>query len=313
MSIFPNRSTATIVMAILMSIYSLQTVAEMPNHDNFNDSLSVAYQALSNVELAAGDHRDADTYAARSAAAKAGSPTTPEDPQLRNGFLKEYYLADLTTARTRLMTAFDKGARDKASTAAATAQSAYDCWLEQAAENLQDEHINACRESYNVAIVDVEKALIPPPMVAAVDPDSDMDGVPDSRDDCPGTPQGTPVDSSGCPELPTLEGVHFELDKAVITASARSILDDAVAIIESNPHVRINIVGHTDSSGSDAYNQRLSDKRAEATRSYLESRNISGNRLSAEGRGETSPIADNGTKEGRRANRRVELTARPAE
>lgn len=313
MSIFLNRMNATIAMAILMSMYSFHAIAETTNHDNFNDSLADAYQVLSNVELAQGDRRDADTYAARAAAAKAGSPTAPEDAQLRNGFLKEYYLADLTTARTRLMAAFDKGGRDKASTAAATAQSAYDCWLEQAAENLQNEHISACRKAYDVAIIDVEKALVPPAIVAVADPDSDMDGVPDSRDDCPGTPQGTRVDSSGCPELPTLEGVHFELDKATITASASSILDDAVSIIESNPQVRIEIVGHTDSSGSDSYNQRLSEKRAEATRSYLESHDISANRLSAEGRGETSPIADNGTKEGRRANRRVELTARPEE
>jgi OOP family OmpA-OmpF porin len=119
------------------------------------------------------------------------------------------------------------------------------------------------------------------------------------------------VDSRGCPEIPDLQGVTFEFDSADLTAEGRSILDRGAAMLEGNPGTRVEIVGHTDSRGSDEYNQGLSDRRAESVRAYLESKGIAANRLSASGRGESAPIASNDTDEGRAQNRRVELTARP--
>ena len=112
-------------------------------------------------------------------------------------------------------------------------------------------------------------------------------------------------------EIPDLQGVNFEFDRAALTAEGRSILDRAAAVLEGNPTVRVEIVGHTDSRGSDEYNQRLSERRAQSVRTYLESKGISANRLSASGRGESSPVASNDTDAGRAQNRRVELTARP--
>jgi len=141
--------------------------------------------------------------------------------------------------------------------------------------------------------------------------DTDGDGVLDRNDDCPGTPRGTPVDSHGCPEIPDLQGVHFDFDKSDLTAEGRSILDRGVALLESNTATRVEIVGHTDAVGSDTYNQGLSERRAESVRAYLESKGIAASRLSASGRGESAPIASNDTSEGRAQNRRVELTARP--
>ena len=111
--------------------------------------------------------------------------------------------------------------------------------------------------------------------------------------------------------VPALAAVADAAGQAGLTASARSILDEVAAITAANPHVRVEIVGHTDSSGSDSYNQSLSERRAQAARAYLESIGVSGARLSALGRGESSPVADNSTSEGRAANRRVDLTARP--
>lgn len=145
----------------------------------------------------------------------------------------------------------------------------------------------------------------------APDPDTDGDGVADSRDKCPGTAKGTPVDEHGCPEIPNLKGVHFELNKAVLTAAATAILDDAAATLKRNPHVRVEITGHTDSTGTEQYNQSLSERRADAARSYLVSRGVDAKRLSTSGRGESMPIAGNDTREGRQANRRVELVAKP--
>jgi outer membrane protein OmpA-like peptidoglycan-associated protein len=141
--------------------------------------------------------------------------------------------------------------------------------------------------------------------------DTDGDGVLDRSDDCPGTPRGTPVDAHGCPEIPDLQGVNFEFDRADLTAEGKAILDRGAALLEGNPSVRVEIVGHTDSRGSDEYNQRLSERRAGTVRAYLESKGISANRLSASGRGESAPVASNETDEGRAQNRRVELTARP--
>ncbi|HEY7840673.1 MAG TPA: OmpA family protein [Gammaproteobacteria bacterium] len=141
--------------------------------------------------------------------------------------------------------------------------------------------------------------------------DSDGDGVLDRNDDCPDTPRGTPVDARGCPEIPDLQGVNFEFDRADLTAEGRAILDRGAALLESNTATRVEIVGHTDSRGSDEYNQGLSERRAESVRAYLESKGIAGNRLSASGRGESAPVASNDTDDGRAQNRRVELTARP--
>lgn len=141
--------------------------------------------------------------------------------------------------------------------------------------------------------------------------DSDGDGVMDSRDDCPGTPRGTPVDARGCPELPDLRGVHFDFDRSNLTSDGTRILDEAARILNNNPHVRVEIVGHTDSVGSDEYNQGLSERRAEAVRAYLAGQGISNSRMSASGRGESQPAGSNDTSEGRAQNRRVELTARP--
>jgi OOP family OmpA-OmpF porin len=151
--------------------------------------------------------------------------------------------------------------------------------------------------------------VVPTPVVA--DPDSDGDGVPDSRDDCPGTPEKVSVDDHGCPEIPNLSGVHFAHDKANLAAEATVILDQAASILESNPHVRVEIVGFTDSKGSDDYNQRLSERRANSARDYLAGRGVAGNRMTVSGQGEKAPVADNATSAGRQANRRVELTARP--
>jgi OOP family OmpA-OmpF porin len=169
----------------------------------------------------------------------------------------------------------------------------------------------ACHEA--PAAPPAPEPAAPPPAPPAPEPekDSDGDGVVDSRDACPGTPRGTRVDARGCPLIPELQGVHFDFDRAELTAEGRRILDEAARILQNNPHVRVDIVGHTDSRGSDEYNQGLSERRAESVRSYLAGRGIAQSRMTASGRGESQPIATNDTDEGRARNRRVELTTGP--
>ncbi|WP_352890968.1 OmpA family protein [Sinimarinibacterium thermocellulolyticum] len=178
----------------------------------------------------------------------------------------------------------------------------------------------------------------PPPQpvaqVVAPLPDSDGDGIFDNADQCPGTPRGTEVDSVGCPLPPeppppachgnsddrsialggceagdtlVLRDVNFEVDEDRLTADAEAVLDEVVAELQAHPDFVIEVAGHTDDKGSESYNQSLSERRARSVVSYLVSRGIPQSRLTAVGYGESQPIADNQTEEGRERNRRVEL------
>ena len=99
----------------------------------------------------------------------------------------------------------------------------------------------------------------------------------------------------------------FDFDKAVLKAEGKAKLDDLVGKVKSINLEVIIAVGHTDSVGSDAYNQKLSVKRAEAVKAYLVTKGIEKNRVYTEGKGEKQPVADNKTKEGQAKNRRVEI------
>lgn len=115
------------------------------------------------------------------------------------------------------------------------------------------------------------------------------------------------------PPAPTSEKVtfaadaFFDFDKAVLKPEARAKLDDLVSKTSGINLEVIIAVGHTDSIGSDAYNQKLSVRRSEAIKAYLVSKGIEKNRVYTEGKGEKQPVADNRTREGRAKNRRVEI------
>ena len=102
-------------------------------------------------------------------------------------------------------------------------------------------------------------------------------------------------------------GILFDVDKSDLKSAARSNIESLASSLKNNPETNILIVGHTDATGSDTYNQSLSERRAASVRSYALAQGISSSRLRTEGRGETEPIADNTTDEGRSQNRRVEI------
>jgi len=106
-----------------------------------------------------------------------------------------------------------------------------------------------------------------------------------------------------------LEGVNFEFNSAQLTAESRPILDDVAASLQKHPRIKIELQGHTDSTGPAAYNMGLSQRRAEAVRDYLVSRGVDVERMTAKGYGMTQPVADNKTKAGRARNRRVVMYA----
>lgn len=139
--------------------------------------------------------------------------------------------------------------------------------------------------------------------------DSDGDGVVDRLDRCPGTTRGVKVDKNGCeiPEIISLQGVNFATNSATLTAGSTATLDDAAQTLIKRGDVRVEVAGHTDNTGSAARNRVLSQQRAESVMKYLVSKGVNPANLSARGYGPDSPVADNKTARGRAANRRVEL------
>lgn len=174
------------------------------------------------------------------------------------------------------------------------------------------------------------------------EPDTDGDGVVDSKDACPGTPKGVRVDAKGCPLDSDGDGVtddmdkcpntragakvnevgceiianvvldviggEFDFDSADLKPGAKAALDDIAAKLAASPgEEQVEVIGFTDSSGAEAYNLILSERRAQAAADYLISKGIDPTTITVIGMGESSPIADNSTREGRAKNRRVEI------
>jgi OOP family OmpA-OmpF porin len=151
-----------------------------------------------------------------------------------------------------------------------------------------------------------ERTAPPPP---PPNPDLDGDGVLNQHDKCPNTRPGAVVDLDGCEveAVIELQGVHFDFDKATLKPEAKIILNEAAALLNQHERVVVEVAGHTDSIGTDAYNQGLSERRANSVRDYLVEKGVRASRLTAKGYGESMPVASNDTSEGRAENRRVEL------
>jgi len=167
----------------------------------------------------------------------------------------------------------------------------------------------------------------------ALDGDDDSDGVHDRRDVCADTPANTPVNTSGCPlpqypaatpapppepeptpvaqnetiVLSDAGDVLFAFDSAELSESAKSALVEISKRLSGATLVSVQVAGHTDSKGSDAYNQKLSERRAQSVSNFLTAQGIPASKLSVVGYGESQPVADNATDGGRAQNRRVEL------
>jgi outer membrane protein OmpA-like peptidoglycan-associated protein len=125
---------------------------------------------------------------------------------------------------------------------------------------------------------------------------------------------GTPVVAASAfvptPEKPVvLEGVNFETNKAVLLEGAGNILNRVAESLIAHPEVKVEVGGHTDADGSESYNMKLSQRRANAVRDYLVKMGVPAAQLTAKGYGESTPVADNKTPDGKAKNRRVELKA----
>lgn len=152
------------------------------------------------------------------------------------------------------------------------------------------------------------------------EPDNDKDGIVDSLDKCPLEAEivNQHLDEDGCPDTLSLEeeitrgpivlkGVTFELGSSTIRKESYIILDEVITSLKEWPEISIEIQGHSDNVGDDRVNLRISKARAKAVWNYFVKKGIGKKRLRSKGYGETSPVADNETEEGRAMNRRVEL------
>lgn len=153
----------------------------------------------------------------------------------------------------------------------------------------------------------VEKAA---PVVVAPAPvetpkDSDADGVIDSLDECPNTMAKAKVDSVGCMTLVNLN-INFDTNKSDIKDSYNTRIVEFANMLKANPKLKATIEAHTDSVGSDAYNQKLSERRAASTVEALKALKVDTSKIKAVGYGEARPVATNATAEGKAENRRVE-------
>jgi OmpA-OmpF porin, OOP family len=145
-------------------------------------------------------------------------------------------------------------------------------------------------------------------------PDTDGDGINDEEDKCPNL-KGVP-ENQGCPVIPeeikkrvefAAKNILFVTGSSKLQSSSFKGLNDVAKILAENPDMTIAVDGHTDNVGSDALNQKLSDTRSTTVKNYLVSKGVDASRITAQGHGETTPIADNNTAKGRQQNRRVEL------
>jgi OmpA-OmpF porin, OOP family len=151
------------------------------------------------------------------------------------------------------------------------------------------------------------------------DPDNDGDQIADIDDYCPNTPGVRGGDRPGCPkknslvvvterEIRITQQIQFEFNKAIIRPGiSYKILDEVVGVLGDNPKIDLEVQGHTDNVGGDAYNMKLSQARADAVRTYLASKGIASSRLVSKGYGFHQPLVPNSTATNRELNRRVQF------
>jgi outer membrane protein OmpA-like peptidoglycan-associated protein len=259
--------------------------AEMtaPQGNAHDRALQSGYLELSRSEFNEGDYIDSDKFAERSMAAARGESVPPEAISARE--LPSDRIGTLTAARERLATALAGAEAQNNPSAAAEAQVAFDCWMQEQEENFQPDDIAACQERFIAAM----EALEPRP-VAAVPPP-------------PPPPAPAPMAAPG----PFT--VYFDFDRAELTPAARTELADVIQAAQGFDEGSIDITGYTDLSGAEAYNQVLSERRANSVIEFLVNGGVDASSIVGRGLGESNPVVNTEAPEQR--NRRVEIDFRP--
>ncbi len=235
------------------------------------------------------DWIDADKWAEKGLMAAAGQAPAPE-------FSRNWQrsTADMDPARERMMRLFADNAPESFPGPAARAQAQYDCWLEEQDEAWQTERIEACRDNFLQALAVIEDGMKPAPP-------------PPPK---PAPPPIVQAEPAPPPPQPMSFIVFFDFDSAAITPPAGRILDDVAAAYAEGKQTTVALDGHADRSGSNAYNQRLSERRADAAKAALVQRGVPVDAIATAAYGETRPRRPTADGVREQENRRVEIEIR---
>ena len=261
----------------------------------FTQQLTAEYRAFANYELKEEkDYADALHFARKGLASAEGIVVMPEP--FYDWDLSENEIVTLSEAYARLIAAFDRGARDILPGKSAIAQARYDCWVEESEEIADGEPSDvSCQNDFMNVMSEIEAALPAPqapaaPQVEFPEPVTMIDA-------------SEPLNVQEAMYL-----VFFDFDKSAIGEGGENVINAVFDEIQARNLTTINIVGHTDTSGSDAYNQRLAMRRANAVKDTLVSMGVPAGNITTEGRGESELLVQ--TADGIRepANRRSVIT-----
>ncbi len=270
--------------------YDMQALERSaPQGPGFTSQLAKDYLDYSKSEAAQYDWIDSNYFAKKGRRAAAGEEVPPEDSDAWSR-IAENVRPDLRAARNRFTTALNNGSKTTMPAVAARAQVSYDCWVEQQQEGWQVEDIARCRNDFFQYVAQMER---PRPVAVA--------------------PVATPVAIAAPPPTPapiTAETyvVFFAFDKSDISPVAASVLDRSVADYRRLGMTKVRIEGFTDRSGSDAYNQALSDRRAASVTEYLARNGVPRSSIGAQGFGENRNRVPTADGERNAENRRAEIS-----
>jgi OOP family OmpA-OmpF porin len=262
----------------------------------FTQALAAEYRVFANSELKdMFDYPDALHFARKGLAAASGDVVLPEPVSDWN--LSEQHLLELGAARGRLIVAYDLGAREVAPELSARAQAKFDCWIEQQEEDWQDNDITGCKADFIEAMNQLEGSLAPPPPpVVAVEP--------------PPAPVSPFEVDAAAPMVAenAMYLVFFNWDSHQLSSGALNVLDAVAEEVAKNPPASISVIGHTDTSGSTAYNDRLANKRSNKVKAALIDRGVPEEMIITSARGESELLVATPDNVREPANRRVNIS-----
>ncbi|MDH3228966.1 MAG: OmpA family protein [Alphaproteobacteria bacterium] len=246
-----------------------------PTGSEFSQNLYRGYVSLSEAEYAEGDYRDSDAFARRAKQAGTGGAVAPEDIAARK--LPVESTGELTAARAKLVAALDGGAAERDPVRAADAQVMFDCWMQEQEENRQTADIAQCRDGFLAAV----DSIAPPVAMSKPKPEA------------------------------VRFIVYFPTNKAVLDKSAQQVIAEAQAAASKLGQPVVKISGNADTVGAPAYNQKLSELRAQAVAKVLAGGNLPMKALTTEAHGESQPAVMTADETSEPRNRRVEIILEP--
>jgi OOP family OmpA-OmpF porin len=243
--------------------------------DPFAEALRQGYLKYAQAEAAEGDWRDAGLFAEKAVAA--ANNNVPGIWPMERWDLPAEHHENFQKGQSMLLDALNRGGAQKAPGPMADAQTAFECWAQEAEENHQPQDIAACWQAFEAAMAQVEEALKPTQKPVAM-------AEPPARDYL----------------------VFFDFDRTEIRADTANILNNVINAIRELKANTVELIGHADRAGATAYNQRLSERRAASVRQYLSGRGVS-TQVTTAGRGESDPRVPTADGVREQENRRVEI------